>query len=196
MVRRYASIILALLLAASVSLWAQGKDSTASGQSAQNGKLGVGEAMSRQVANLNVQSEQDFYLKMIPAHAEAVDASMLIYATTDDATLRHIAERLYKDAYGENEQLKLFYAQHFKKLPAAALPESTIRNLDNITGRQRDRQYAQDMVSLNQQAVGLSNQTLKLGRLSTETKLWAQDMVRDHNNFIKELQDWLGRNKG
>ena len=160
------------------------------------GELGVGEAARRAAPAFTVRSEQDYFRNLIPAHAAVADASILIFADTEDETLRHIAERMYKAAYGENELIKLYYADTFRRMPTAAAPAGLIRDLNRVSGRERDRQYAEDMIDA--QPAGGRHVAAGAGDGAGGN---AHEAVGPGHGarappFVEDLQEWLERNGG
>jgi uncharacterized protein (DUF305 family) len=153
--------------------------------------LGVGAA--RMMPETPIRSEQDFIAEMISHHLEAVDASMLIFAMTGNWDLKRIARDIYVNQYRELEQLKLRYARAYQKVPAGSDYQPMMRDLDEISGRDREVRYAEDMLAHHQAAVAMARQALTLPALSEPMREFAREVVQQQGQEIGFIQAWLAR---
>ena len=93
-----------------------------------------------------INSEKDFYREMIPHHQEAVDTSVLLFVSTDDPELKILTKSIFKAQTDEILDMRLSYARWYNLIPTGAMYQPMMRDLNIVTGRERDIRYVQDMI--------------------------------------------------
>lgn len=171
----------------------QGAETQRQGEGTQGESRTLGVGAARMMPETPIRSEQDFIAEMIPHHLEAVDASMLIFATTGNWDLKRIARDIYVNQYRELEQLKLRYARAYRRVPAGSEYHPMMRDLDEVSGREREVRYVEDMTAHHQAAVAMARQALALPALSEPMREFAREVVQQQGREIGLMEAWLTR---
>jgi uncharacterized repeat protein (TIGR01451 family) len=108
-----------------------------------------------------INSEKDFYREMIPHHQEAVDTSVLLYISTDDPELKMLTSSIYKAQTDEILEMRLAYARWYNLIPKEAMYQPMMRDLNTVTGRERDIRYVQDMIIHHKGALEMAEKVLQ-----------------------------------
>lgn len=138
-----------------------------------------------------ISSEQDFLREMIPHHQEAVDTSVLLFINTDDADLKMLTESIYKAQTQEILDMRLSFARWFNLIPTGAMYQSMMRDLNTVTGRERDIRYVQDMIMHHKGALEMAEKVLTFKGIHEETVIFAKDIIKNQQTEIDFMESWL-----
>lgn len=148
--------------------------------------------------------DQDYSMMMVMHHQGAIDMSELELKNGKDTQMRDLATRIIAAQKAEIARFNTFLAGH--KVETPLVPAFNMRqkmamekmmranDLRVITGN-TDRDFAQLMQDHHQSAIETSQAILDLGRHS-ETKVLGQEIIDSQMKEIKEMQEWLLKNKG
>lgn len=138
-----------------------------------------------------INSEKDFLREMIPHHQEAVDTSVLLFISTDDPDLKMLAKAIFKAQTEEILDMRLSYARWYNLIPTGAKYQSMMRDLNIVTGRERDVRYVQDMIMHHKGALEMAEKVLNFKDIHKETVIFAKDIIKNQKTEIDFMQNWL-----
>jgi len=138
-----------------------------------------------------IKSEQDFYREMIPHHQEAVDTSVLLFISTDDSDLKMLTKSIFKAQEDEILEMRLSYARWYNLIPTGSMYQSMMRDLNSVTGRERDTRYVQDMIMHHKGALEMAEKVLTFKDIHEETVIFAKDIIKNQKTEIEFMQNWL-----
>ena len=138
-----------------------------------------------------INSEKDFLREMIPHHQEAVDTSVLLFISTDDTDLKMLTKAIYKAQTEEILDMRLSYARWYNLIPTGAMYQSMMRDLNIVTGRERDIRYVQDMIMHHKGALEMAEKVLTFKGIHEETVLFAKDIIKNQQTEIDFMESWL-----
>jgi uncharacterized protein (DUF305 family) len=138
-----------------------------------------------------INSEKDFLREMIPHHQEAVDTSVLLFMSTDDPELKMLTKSIYKAQTEEILDMRLSYARWFNLIPTGAMYQLMMRDLNIVTGRERDIRYVQDMIMHHKGALEMAEKVLTFKDIRDETVIFAKDIINNQKTEIDFMQSWL-----
>ena len=138
-----------------------------------------------------IKSEKDFLREMIPHHQEAVDTSVLLFISTDDPDLKMLTKAIYKAQTEEILNMRLSYARWYNLIPTGAMYQSMMRDLNIVTGRERDILYVQDMIMHHKGALEMAGKVLTFKDIHEETVIFAKDIIKNQKTEINYMQSWL-----
>lgn len=140
-----------------------------------------------------IRSEMDFFREMIPHHQEAVDTSVLLFVSTEDLELKKLTEEIFKSQTKEILDMRIFYAKWYNLIPAGAMYQPMMRNLNNVNGPERDVRYVQDMIMHHEGALDMAEKVLTFKGLHRETIDFAQSILKNQSSEILFMEAWLKR---
>ncbi|MEF9426593.1 MAG: DUF305 domain-containing protein [Candidatus Mariimomonas ferrooxydans] len=138
-----------------------------------------------------INSEKDFLREMIPHHQEAVDTSVLLFVSTKDSELKKLTESIYKAQTREILDMRLSYAQWYNLIPTGAMYQPMMRDLNGVTGMERDTRYVQDMIMHHKGAVDMADKVLTIEEIHDETIKFAKDIIKNQKAEIEFMENWL-----
>ena len=138
-----------------------------------------------------VNSEKDFLREMIPHHQEAVDTSVLLFISTDDPEMKMLTKSIYKAQAAEILDMRLSYARWYNLIPTGAMYQSMMRDLNLVTGRERDIRYVKDMIMHHKGALKMAEKVLTFKDIHDETVIFAKDIIKNQQTEIDFMQSWL-----
>jgi uncharacterized protein (DUF305 family) len=138
-----------------------------------------------------VNSEKEFYREMIPHHQEAVDTSVLLFVSTDDPDLKMLTKSIFKAQTDEILEMRLAYARWYNLIPTGALYQPMMRDLNSVTGRERDIRYVQDMIRHHKGALEMAEKVLTFKGIHPETAVFAKSILKNQQAEIDFMQNWL-----
>lgn len=142
-----------------------------------------------------INSEKDFLREMIPHHQEAVDTSVLLYVSTDDPELKMLTKAIYEAQTAEILDMRLSYARWYNLIPTGFMYQSMMRDLNAVTGRDRDIRYVQDMILHHKGALEMAEKVLTFKDIHDETFIFAKDIIKNQKMEIDFMQNWLRKAK-
>lgn len=138
-----------------------------------------------------IKSEKDFLREMIPHHQEAVDTSVLLFVSTNDPELKLLTKSIYKAQTAEILDMRLSYARWYNLIPTGFMYQSMMRDLNIVTGRERDIRYVQDMIMHHKGALEMAEKVLTFKGIHDETVIFAKDIIKNQETEIAFMQRWL-----
>lgn len=138
-----------------------------------------------------INSEKEFYREMIPHHQEAVDTSILLFISTDDPQLKMLAKAIFNAQNDEILEMRLLYARWYNLIPTGASYQPMMRDLNKVTGRERDLRYIQDMIMHHKGALEMAEKVLTFKEIHQETIIFAQEIIKSQSTEIDFMQNWL-----
>lgn len=138
-----------------------------------------------------IKSEKDFLREMIPHHQEAVDTSVLLFVSTDDPELKMLTKSIYEAQTAEILDMRLSYARWYNLIPTGFMYKSMMRDLNIVSGRERDIRYVQDMIMHHKGALEMAKKVLTFKDIHDETVIFAKDIIRNQKTEIDFMQSWL-----
>ena len=138
-----------------------------------------------------INSEKDFLREMIPHHQEAVDTSVLLFISTDDPDLKMLTKAIFKAQTEEILDMRLSYARWYNLIPTGAMYQSMMRDLNIVTGRERDILYVQDMIMHHKGALEMAKKVLTFKDIHKETVIFAKDIIKNQQTEIDFMHSWL-----
>ena len=69
--------------------------------------------------------------------------------------------------------------------------QSMMRDLNVVTGRERDIRYVQDMIMHHKGALEMAEKVLSFKDIHDETSIFAKDIIRNQKMEIDFMQKWL-----
>ncbi|MBL7032024.1 MAG: DUF305 domain-containing protein [Nitrospira sp.] len=184
------TVILLLLCAGRLSAGEQGHG-TANITSENMKYKSASPAMMHMSHSDMVKSEKEFVREMIPHHQEAVDTSVLLFISTDDPELKMLTEAIYNAQTAEILDMRLSYARWYNLIPTGFMYQSMMRDLNIVTGRERDIRYVQDMIMHHKGALEMAEKVLTFKGIHEETVMFAKDIIKNQKMEIDFMQKWL-----
>lgn len=141
-------------------------------------------------AHMQVRSEPDFVLGMIPHHQEAVDVARVVLERGERPEVRAMAEAIVATQADEIAQLEAWRAAWY---PTATAPAYVpmMRPLEGLDPDAVDRTFASDMIHHHAMAIEMAEQVLALGGVRPEVRALAEDVIRVQNEEIATLRGWI-----
>lgn len=143
-----------------------------------------------------INSEKDFLREMIPHHQEAVDTSVLLFVSTNDPELKMLTKAIYKAQTDEILDMRLSYALWYNLIPTGFMYQSMMRDLNIVTGHERDIRYVQDMILHHKGALEMAEKVLTFKNIHEETAVFAKDVIKNQSTEIEFMQRWLKKARG
>lgn len=140
-----------------------------------------------------INSEKDFLREMIPHHQEAVDTSVLLFVSTNDPDLKMLTKAIYKAQTAEILDMRLSYALWYNLIPTGSMYQPMMRDLNVVTGRERDIRYVKDMIVHHKGALDMAEKVLTFKDIHDETVIFAKAILTNQQTEIEFMQNWLKR---
>jgi uncharacterized protein (DUF305 family) len=141
-------------------------------------------------AHVQVSSEADFVLGMIPHHQEAVDAAQIVLERSERREVRELAAAIVASQAAEIAQLRAWAAAWY---PTASAPAYTpmMQSLAGLTPDEADRTFTSDMIHHHAMAIAMAEAALALPGLRDEVRVLAEAIIRAQTEEIATLRAWL-----
>lgn len=98
------------------------------------------------MAHKDITTEEEFIVRMIPHHQEAVDTSMIIVAKTENVKLKAIAQGIIDAQKKETSQLNGWLKSWYPTSTIKGEHSAMMRDLTKLSGHELDDAYMEDMV--------------------------------------------------
>lgn len=98
------------------------------------------------IMHKDVTSEEEFIVRMIPHHQEAIDTSMIIVAKTENKELKAIAQGIIDAQKKEITQLNGWLKSWYPTSTLKGEHSAIMRDLTKLSGHELDDAYMEDMV--------------------------------------------------
>ncbi len=138
-----------------------------------------------------IHSEQDFLREMIPHHQEAVDTSVLLFISTEDPELKMLTKAIFNAQTEEILEMRLAYARWYNLIPTGAMYQPMMRDLNKVSGRERDILYVKDMILHHQGALDMAKKLLTFKDVHEETLIFAKEIIQSQQTEIDFMRNWL-----
>lgn len=138
-----------------------------------------------------INSEKEFYREMIPHHQEAVDTSVLLFISTDDSNLKMLTKSIFNAQSAEILEMRLLYARWYNLIPTGFMYQPMMRDLNSVTGRERDILYVKDMIMHHQGALDMAEKVLTFKDVHEETVIFAKAIIKSQQAEIDFMRSWL-----
>ena len=172
-----------------------------------NGMMSSMDGMHSMMKNMKMTGDfdYDFASMMMAHHQGAIDMATMEISKGSNAETKAIAENIIKTQQAEIEQfkniLKDYKMPEMKKEGGEKHNElgETMEKMDakmksiSMTGN-ADKDFAMMMIPHHESAVTMAEDQLSHGK-NLALKKMAQKIIEDQSREIKQLQDWLAKNK-
>ena len=140
--------------------------------------------------HVQVASESDFVIGMIPHHQEAVDVALVVLERGERAEVRAMAEAIVAAQADEIAQLEAWRAAWY---PTATAPAYVpmMQPLAGLDPDAVDRAFASDMIHHHAMAIGMAEAVLALDGVRPEVRALAEDVIRVQADEIATLRGWI-----
>ncbi len=145
--------------------------------------------------NVEIKSEKDFLAQMIYHHQEAVNAAQKVLERGGTIKeVKEIASNIIKTQKDEIELMKNLYRQWFKEdLPPQSIYHPMMRSLDNLSGKELDKQFLEDMILHHQGAIKMAEEMKKF-TTKPETQQIIEAIIKIQSEEIKKIERILEEN--
>jgi uncharacterized protein (DUF305 family) len=139
-----------------------------------------------------INSEKDFLAMMIYHHQEAVRAAKGVLERGGSVEeVRKIAENIVSTQEKEIEQMKKWYQEWFNEdLPPESIYIPMMRPLENLSGKELDKQFLEDMIFHHQGAISMAQQVKNLTTRQELLKL-ADEIINVQSEEIRKMEELL-----
>jgi len=153
------------------------------------GMMGPGMMNAMQV---DIESEYDFLVHMIPHHQEAVATAVYLRDNSDRPEMKRFAEDIIETQSAEIVQMTDWLETWYPDEQHIVDYQPMMRNLDNLEGNALDRVFLEDMIPHHMTAVMMSQQLLTWGLAEHEEVAALARSIRDsQRNEIQMMMQWL-----
>jgi uncharacterized protein (DUF305 family) len=146
--------------------------------------------------SMQIHSEKDFILLMIPHHEEAVETSKLLVASASDEELKKFANDVItlqtKEVVEMKQWLKDWYSEESS---TATSYQPMMGDLTSLTGQELEKAYIQGMIVHHQGAIEMAHQVSVLTP-RPEVQHMADAIVTVQSKEVEVLQGWLNSQFG
>lgn len=151
---------------------------------------GAAVVMDDMAAHIQVASESDFVIGMIPHHQEAVDAALVVLERGERTEVRALAAEIVAAQRDEIARLEAWRAAWY---PTATAPAYVpmMQPLDGLDPDAVDRTFASDMIHHHAMAIGMAEAVLELDGVRPEVEQLARDVIRVQTEEIATLRGWI-----
>ncbi len=151
---------------------------------------GRGAASDPMAAHVQVASESDFVIGMIPHHQEAVDVARVVLERGERAEVRALAAEIVATQADEIAHLEAWRAAWY---PTATAPAYVpmMQSLDGLEPDMVDRTFASDMIHHHAMAIGMAEAVLALDGVRPEVRALAEDVITVQTQEIATLRSWI-----
>ena len=141
-------------------------------------------------AHVQVSSESDFVIGMIPHHQEAVAVARVVLERGERAEVLALAEAIIATQADEIAELEAWRAAWY---PTATAPAYVpmMQPLDGLEPDRVDRTFASDMIHHHAMAIGMAEALLALDGVRPEVEDLARDVIRVQTEEIGTLRSWI-----
>ncbi len=142
-----------------------------------------------------IKSEKDFLAQMIYHHQEAVNAAQKVLERGGTIKeVKEIASNIIKTQKDEIELMKNLYRQWFKEdLPPQSVYHPMMRSLENLSGKELDKQFLEDMILHHQGAIKMAEEMKKF-TTKPETQQIIETIIKIQSEEIKKIERILEEN--
>lgn len=142
------------------------------------------------MAHKDVTWEEEFIVRMIPHHQEAVDTSMIIVAKTENKQLKAIAQGIIDAQKKEITQLNGWLKSWYPTSTMKGEHSAMMRDLTKLSGHVLDDAYMEDMVKHHEWAIDMAQEVLEVSQKPEIVQL-AKNIISSQKTEIETFQKML-----
>lgn len=142
------------------------------------------------MAHKDVTTEEEFIVRMIPHHQEAVDTSMIIVAKTENKELKAIAQGIIDAQKKEITELNGWLKSWYPTSTLATEHNTMMRDLTKLSGHELDDAYMEDMVKHHEWAIDMAQEVLEVSQRSEIVTL-AKNIIASQTSEIETFKKML-----
>jgi len=150
-------------------------------------------------------ADVEFFERMIPHHAQALELTALVGDRTTNGDLRLLAERIDTSQHDEIARMETWLTQRGLEVPAphtsheghaglmpGMLDDDQLAALEQARGTDFDRLFLEYMIYHHQGAIAMANEMYtRGGGLEPESDRFAREVIADQSIEISRMQDML-----
>ena len=87
--------------------------------------------------------------------------------------------------------MRLSYARWYNLIPTGSMYQPMMRDLNIVTGRERDIRYVKDMIVHHKGALDMAEKVLTFKDIHEETVIFAKAILTNQQTEIDFMQNWL-----
>ncbi len=151
---------------------------------------GIAALADEPMMHVQVSSESDFVIGMIPHHQEAVDVARVVLERGERAEVLALAQAIVSTQADEIAQLERWRTAWY---PTATAPTYVpmMQPLAGLDPDSVDRTFASDMIHHHAMAIGMAEAVLALDGVRPEVADLARDVIRVQAEEIATLRQWI-----
>lgn len=142
------------------------------------------------MAHKDVTWEEEFIVRMIPHHQEAVDTSMIIVAKTENKELKVIAQGIIDAQKKEITQLNWWLKSWYPTSTMKGEHSAMMRDLTKLSGHELDDAYMEDMVKHHEWAIDMAQEVLEVSQKPEIVQL-AKNIIASQKSEIETFKKML-----
>lgn len=147
-------------------------------------------ADSAMMAHKDVTSEEEFIVRMIPHHQEAVDTATIIVAKTENKELKDIAQGIIDAQKKEIIQLNSWLKSWYPNSTMVAEHSAMMRDLTKLSGHELDDAFMEDMIKHHEGAVDMAKEVLEVTQKPEVVQL-AKNIIASQTAEIETFKKML-----
>ncbi len=185
------ALILALLLGSGLSYAARSMPTSWRQSGHTHNSESEGTDTHDVMGHVEVNSDADFLVQMIPHHQEAVDTSAYVLTRTENSDLHNFSRGVIDAQTREILQMKEWQRKWYADFSASeGSYEPMMGDLTRLKGQALDQVYIQGMIEHHRGAVIMADRIKSITQ-RPEIKKMAEDIIRTQNLEIRTLEGWL-----
>lgn len=138
----------------------------------------------------DVTSEEEFIVRMIPHHQEAVDTATIIVAKTENQALKAIAQGIIDAQKKEIIQLNSWVKSWYPNSSMKAEHSAMMRDLTKLSGHELDDAFMEDMIKHHEGAVDMAQEVLEVTQKPEVVQL-AKNIIASQVAEIEKFKSML-----
>jgi len=146
--------------------------------------------------SIEIKSDADFLMGMIPHHQEAVDTAMYALTKTQDAEMKVFLQGIVDAQTTEINQMKQWHREWYgKDYVADQRYRAMMPDLSSLPDNQVIPAFLHGMIMHHMGAIEMARVIFPLTERD-EIRAFAQDIIRDQNAEINRMLEWLSERAG
>jgi uncharacterized protein (DUF305 family) len=157
-----------------------------------DGSYMLNEGMEDMHESMNVSTDEEFLKGMIPHHQEAVDTAREVLARGGSFDeIKVLAENIVTSQKIEIEKMETW---HMEWLGVSYSPDASykpmMRDISNLSGKDLDKVFLEDMVMHHMGAVMMAQQAKSFTQRE-EIRVLSDEIIKAQNTEITLMKGWL-----
>jgi uncharacterized protein (DUF305 family) len=112
--------------------------------------------------HIDITSEEQFLILMIPHHEEAVETAGIIVQKSQNTKLKTLAESIVSSQKKEITTMEQWLKQWFPNSTMTMVPHTMMRDLSTLSGHDLDDVFMEDMIKHHESAVHMATELLEV----------------------------------